>query len=164
MSINSATINHASLETSVTVIDCPGHPRLAHLLRQSLNDKKPQGTMMLLDASAIKRDLNAIANTVYSILLTLPRPSHILIVANKSDLFTALPVSKLHDLLESEITSLKRTRDENLDEEEERQTLGGSHFQFEDLDDEGLFVEWTAASTETRQTAGILEWISKRLS
>ena len=119
---------------------------------------------MLLDASTIKRDLNAIANTVYSILLTLPRPSHILIVANKSDLFTALPVSKLRDLLESEITSLKRTRDENLDEDEERQVLGGSHFQFEDLDDEGLFVEWTAASTETRQTAGILEWISKRIS
>ena len=165
MSINSSTISHASLEKQVTIIDCPGHPRLAHLLKQSLTSHKPKGIILLLDAATIKKDLNPVANMVYSTLLQLPRPSHVLVVANKSDLFTALPVNKVRELLESEITSVKKTRDDsNLDEDEERMTLGGVEFNFDELESEGIMVEWARASVETGQTAGILEWISKRIS
>jgi len=68
-------------------------------------------------------------------------------------------------LLESEITSVKKTRDDsNLDEDEERMTLGGVEFNFDELESEGIMVEWARASVETGQTAGILEWISKRIS
>ena len=164
MSINSSTISHASLEKQVTIVDCPGHPRLAHLLRQSLATLKPRGVILLIDAATIKRDLNVVANMVYTTPLELPRPSHVLIVANKSDLFTALPVTKVRELLESEITSLKKTRDDSLEEEDERAALGGPEFNFDELDDEGVMVEWTRASVETAQTAEILEWMSKRIS
>jgi signal recognition particle receptor subunit beta len=164
MSINSSTISHASLEKQVTIIDCPGHPRLGHLLKQSLATHKPRGVILLLDAATIKKDLNAVANMVYSTLLQLPRPGHVLVVANKSDLFTALPVPKVREFLESEITSLKKTRDESLEEDEERMTLGGLEFNFDDIENEGIMIDWTRASVETGQTAGILEWISKRIS
>ena len=101
---------------------------------------------------------------VYSTLLALPRPIHVLIVANKSDLFTALPVTKVRELLESEISSLKKTRDDSFDEEEERTSLGNIEFNFDELENEGVVVEWTRGSIESRQVAGILEWISKRIS
>ena len=92
---------------------------------------------------------------------------HVLFVANKSDLFTALPVNKVRELLEAEITSLKRTRDDMVGEDEdgeERSSLGGRKFRFDELESEGIVVEWTRGSIESRQVAGILEWISKRVS
>ena|SRR5579859_7453191 len=164
MSVNSATLTHASLEKEVTIIDCPGHPRLAHLLRHSLTTHTPRGVILLVDSASVKKDLNATANKVYSTLLALPRPSHVLMVANKSDLFTALPVVKVRELLESEISSLKKTRNEGIDEEEERTSLGGAEFKFDELEEEGVTVEWTRGSIETREVAGILEWISQRIS
>jgi len=162
--INMATLKHASLEKSITLIDCPGHPRLAGLLHKSLTAYTPQGVIILVDAATIIKDLNTIANLVYSTLLALPRPSHVLIVANKSDLFTALPVGKVRELLETEITSLKKTRDEGIDEDEERTSLGGDVFKFDELESEGVEVEWTRGSIEGREVAGILEWISNRVS
>jgi signal recognition particle receptor subunit beta len=164
MSINSATLSHASLEKPVVIVDCPGHPRLAHLLRQSLSTQSPRGVILLIDSASINKDLNLVANTVYSTLLALPRPIRVLIVANKSDLFTALPVNKVRELLESEISSLKKTRDDSLDEDEERTSLGNVKFNFDELEDEGVVVEWSRGSIESRQIAGILEWISKRIS
>lgn len=164
MSINSASIKHASLEKEVTIIDCPGHPRLAHILKQSLSTHSPRGVIILIDAATIKQDVNAVANMVYSTLLALPKPVHVLIVANKSDLFTALPVRNVRELLEGEITSVKRTRDNSVDEDEERIALGGAEFQFEELESDGVLVEWTQGSVESRQVAGILEWISSRTS
>jgi signal recognition particle receptor subunit beta len=164
MAINSATLSHASLEKPVTIIDCPGHPRVAHLLRQSLSTQSPTGVILLIDSASINKDLNSVANMVYSTLLALPRPIQVLIVANKSDLFTALPVTKVRELLESEISSLKKTRDDSFDEEEERISLGNIEFNFDELENEGVVVEWTRGSIESRQVAGILEWISKRIS
>ena len=164
MSVNSASLSHASLDKKVTIIDCPGHPRLAHLLRQSLSTQSPRGIIVLVDASTIAKDLNAAANMVYSILLALPRPSHVLIVANKSDLFTALPVGKVRALLESEISSLKKTRDEGIDEDDERSSLGGAEFKFDNIESEGITVEWTRGSIEGREVAGILEWIFRRVA
>src|SRR5436190_20635899 len=49
MSIISATLSHASLEKQIVMIDCPGHPRLAHLLRQSLSTYSPRGIIILID-------------------------------------------------------------------------------------------------------------------
>jgi signal recognition particle receptor subunit beta len=164
MAINSATLSHASLEKQVIIIDCPGHPRLAHLLRHSLSTQSPRGVILVIDSTSINKDLNSVANKVYSTLLALPRPIHVLIVANKCDLFTALPVNKVRELLESEISSLKKTRDDSLDEDEERTSLGNVVFNFDELEDEGVVVEWASGSIESRQIAGILEWISKRIS
>jgi len=165
MMINSATIQHVSLEKPITIIDCPGHPRLVHLLRQSLATQSPRGVIFMIDSASVKSDLNAVANMVYSTLLTLPKPVHVLFVANKSDLFTALPVGKVRELLEREISSLKKTRDDVMsDEDEERVTLGGDDFKFEELEDERVHVEWTRGSTESRELAGILEWIAARVS
>jgi signal recognition particle receptor subunit beta len=118
----------------------------------------------LIDAASVNKDLNSVANMVYSTLLALPRPIHLLIVANKSDLFTALPVNKVRELLESEISSLKKTRDEGMEEDEERMTLGGTEFKFDELENEGVVIEWTRGSIEARQVAGVLEWISKRVA
>jgi signal recognition particle receptor subunit beta len=118
----------------------------------------------MLDAATLKPDLNTVANTVYSTLLVLPRPIHVLLVTNKSDLFTALPISKVRELLEEEISALKKTRDEGLEDDEERATLGGSEFKFDELEEEGVVVEWTKGSIESREIAGILEWMSERIS
>jgi hypothetical protein len=85
-------------------------------------------------------------------------------VANKSDLFTALPVTKVRELLEGAISGLKKTRDEANVDEEERSTLGGVPFDFDELENEGVMVEWTRGSVESREIAGILEWIAKRIS
>ena len=164
MSINSATLKHASLEKPITIIDCPGHPRLAHLLRQSLATQSPRGVIFMIDSASLKNDLNSVANMVYSTLLSLPKPVYVLFVANKSDLFTALPVGKVRELLEREITSIKKTRDDSMDEDEERNVLGGDDFNFDELDDEKVHVEWTRGSIESREVAGILEWIATRIS
>jgi len=164
MSVNSASLSHPSLENPITIIDCPGHPRLAHLLRQSLSIHRPRGTILLIDSANINKDLNAVANVVYSMLLAIPRPAHVLIVANKTDLFTALPVSKVRDLLESEISSLKKTRDSSVDDDDEVITLGGTDFKFSELESEGFVIDWTRGSIESREVAGILEWISRRIS
>ena len=101
---------------------------------------------------------------VYSTLLLLPRPARVLMIANKSDLFTALPLSKVRELLESEISGLKKTRDSAMDEDEDITTLGGTDFNFNELESEGVVVEWTRASIESREVAGILEWISKLIA
>ena len=163
MAINSATIKHGSLDRPITIIDCPGHPRLAHLLRQSLSTTKPKGVILLIDAATLNKDLSDVSSVVYSTLLALPRPAHVLCVANKGDLFTALPVGRIRELLEKEITSLKKTKDNSLDEDE-RTTLGGSEFKFSELGEEGVLVEWASGSAESRQVAGIVEWISRRVS
>lgn len=118
----------------------------------------------MIDSATVKNELNAVANMVYSTLLALPKPVYVLFVANKSDLFTALPVGKVKELLEREITSLKKTRDDGLDEDEERNVLGGDEFKFDELEDEKVHVEWTRGSIESREVAGILEWIAKRRS
>ena len=118
----------------------------------------------MIDAASVKNELNTVANMVYSTLLALPKPVHVLVVANKSDLFTALPVGKVRELLEQEISNLKQTRDDNVDEDEERNTLGGEEFKFEELEDEKVHVEWTRGSIESREVAGILEWIANRIS
>lgn len=101
---------------------------------------------------------------VYSTLLALPKPAYVLFVANKSDLFTALPVGKVRELLEREISSLKKTRDDGVDEDEERNVLGGDDFKFDELEDEKVHVEWARGSIESREVAGILEWITNRIS
>lgn len=164
MTINSSRLTHPSLGKQITIIDCPGHPRLAHLLQQSLTTQPPHGVLLLLDAANLKQNLHETANNVYSTLLMLPRPCHVLMVANKSDLFTALPVAKIRELLEEAISSLKKTRDEAVVDEDERSTLGGIPFNFDELENEGIDVEWTRGSTESREVAGILEWISGRIS
>ena len=164
MSINSATLKHASLEKPITIIDCPGHPRLAHLLRQSLATQSPRGVIFMIDSASVKNDLNSVANMVYSTLLALPKPVYVLFVANKSDLFTALPVGKVREMLEKEISSLKKTRDDSMDEDEERNVLGGEDFKFEELEDEKVHIEWIRGSIESREVAGILEWITKRIT
>jgi signal recognition particle receptor subunit beta len=164
MRINSCVITHASLEKPVTIIDCPGHPRLAHLLRQSLSTSAPRGVIVMIDAATIKQELNSVANTVYSTLLVLPRPVHVLFVTNKSDLFTAFPVHKVRELLEEEISILKKTRDDGLEDDDERATLGGTDFKFGELEEDGVMVKWANGSIESREVAGILEWISERIS
>ena len=118
----------------------------------------------MIDSASVKNDLNSVANMVYSTLLALPKPVYVLFVANKSDLFTALPVGKVREMLEKEISSLKKTRDDSMDEDEERNVLGGDDFKFEELEDEKVYVEWTRGSIESREVAGILEWIAKRIS
>jgi signal recognition particle receptor subunit beta len=164
MIVNSSQLTHDSLQKPVTIVDCPGHPRLAHLLRQSLALSTPRGVILMLDGATLKQNLNTVANTAYSTLLALPRPIHVLVVTNKSDLFTALPVTKVRDLLEEEISALKKTRDEGLEDDEERTTLGGLEFKFDELEEEGVVVEWTKGSIESREVAGILEWMSERIS
>ena len=49
-------------------------------------------------------------------------------------------------------------------DEEERSTLGSVPFDFDELESEGVVVDWTRGSVESREIAGVLEWISKRIS
>jgi signal recognition particle receptor subunit beta len=149
------------------LIDCPGHLRLVHLFQESLKTHhSPRGVILLLDSATLTKNVSAVANYVYSTLTTLPRPVHVLMVANKSDLFTALPVAKIRELIETEINNIKKSTDNStIDDDEERIDLGGSDFRFGNLDDDGIMVDWQRTSIETKEDLdSINRWISEQMS
>lgn len=106
--------------------DTPGHPKLRNHALSALQAPGMRGILFMLDAATLDDSLPATASYLYDILLSLqkraasgrssrsPSAIHVLIGANKLDLFTALPASLVRSNLEAEIARIRLSRSKGL--------------------------------------------------
>lgn len=119
--------------TKFLLVDTPGHGKLRHhaltrLTATSTAANKLQGLVFVVDAAALSEP-DALADAaayLYDALLLLqkragatrsskPPPAvPVLVAANKSDLFTALPAKLVRNSLEKELGRIRRSRSKGL--------------------------------------------------
>ncbi len=107
------------------LLDTPGHGKLRHFATSELADPKNiRGIVFVVDAAAIAEEagLNEAAEYLHDVLLALqkrytgaktskaPKEIHVLIAANKSDLFTALPANLVKIQLQKTIGEVRTRR------------------------------------------------------
>lgn len=150
------------------LLDTPGHGKLRHLALTQISSPIIRGVIFVLDSSLT--DVRGTAEYLYEILLALQRsasatgpsaPKKLLIACNKSDVFTALPASKIQKLLEEEITKMRVSRAKGvLDVEDdgegdmEREWLGEGGeglFEFTGMEEVGVEVEVKGGSVERKE-------------
>lgn len=123
--------------TKFLLVDTPGHGKLRHhalsrLTPASASQHKLQAVVFVVDAAALSESgasSDALADTaayLYDILLLLqkragatrsskaPPAIAVLVAANKSDLFTALPAKLVKNGLEKELGRIRRSRSKGL--------------------------------------------------
>ncbi|KAF2964845.1 hypothetical protein GQX73_g8726 [Xylaria multiplex] len=119
------------------LIDTPGHGKLRGAAMAQIGDGKPsqtqfgdsamlRGIIFVLDAATLDDSLADAATYLYQVLLALqkragsgrtsrsPNAVHVLIAANKLDLFTALPASLVRSNLEAELGHIRQSRSKGL--------------------------------------------------
>ncbi|KAI0405390.1 signal recognition particle receptor beta subunit-domain-containing protein [Xylaria palmicola] len=117
------------------LVDTPGHGKLRGAAMAQLGaDGSAQfgdaamlrGVVYVLDAAALDDSLADAANYLYDVLLALQRRAgsgrtsrspgavHVLVAANKLDLFTALPASLVRGNLEAELGRIRQSRSKGL--------------------------------------------------
>lgn len=151
------------------LLDTPGHGKLRHLALSQISTPVIRGVVFVLDSSLT--DVRGTAEYLYDILLALQKsvaavgpvsqPKRLLIACNKSDVFTALPASKIQKLLEEEITKMRVSRAKGiLDVEddgegtEEKEWLGEGGegpFEFKAMEEVGVEVEVKGGSVERKE-------------
>lgn len=165
------------------LIDTPGHQKLRHgtfdTIQVSLHARTIHGVLFVVDASAMSKPekLREAAEYLYDILRITERVrggTDILIAANKSELFTAVPAKRLRSLLETEFQKIRESRartvgkvgsDEKDDDDYEDNAgswLGlkdGKPFRFEDLESDVIVVD---GSVESGKTSGWVNWMEER--
>ncbi|KAK6209900.1 signal recognition particle receptor beta subunit [Colletotrichum tabaci] len=119
--------------TKFLLVDTPGHGKLrnhamAKLAGAASDKSKLKAILFLVDAAAIGENevLAPTAAYLYDVLLGLqkrasssksskpPAPIPVLVAANKTDLFTALPAALVKTNLEAEITRIRSSRSKGL--------------------------------------------------
>ncbi|KAJ4414218.1 hypothetical protein N0V82_008057 [Gnomoniopsis sp. IMI 355080] len=115
------------------MIDTPGHGKLRHhtlgrLAPEAVQKNKLKAVVFVVDAAALSEP-NVLADTaayLYDVLLRLqkrmgstktskaPYAIPVLVAANKTDLFTALPAKLVKSNLEKELGRIRRTRSKGL--------------------------------------------------
>ncbi|KAI1375806.1 P-loop containing nucleoside triphosphate hydrolase protein [Hypoxylon crocopeplum] len=109
------------------LVDTPGHGKLRnqHAMTQ-IASSTLRGIVYVLDAASLDDCLADAAAYLYDVLLTLqkrtgagktsktPNAIHVLIAANKLDLFTALPASLVKSNLEAELGRIRQSRSKGL--------------------------------------------------
>ncbi|KAK1569427.1 signal recognition particle receptor beta subunit [Colletotrichum navitas] len=121
--------------TKFLLVDTPGHGKLRNHAMAKLSaaaaasDKsKLRAILFVVDAAAIGENevLAPTAGYLYDVLLALqkratsgksskpPAPVPVLVAANKTDLFTALPATLVKSSLEAEITRIRSSRSKGL--------------------------------------------------
>ncbi|KAK1984221.1 signal recognition particle receptor beta subunit [Colletotrichum cereale] len=120
--------------TKFLLVDTPGHGKLRNhamtkLTAGAASDKsKLKAILFVVDAAAISENeaLAPTAGYLYDVLLCLqkraassksskpPAPVPVLVAANKTDLFTALPGALVRSSLEAEITRIRSSRSKGL--------------------------------------------------
>lgn len=164
------SVNDPSMKASkrFLLLDTPGHGKLRHLALTQISSPIIRGVIFVLDSSLT--DVRGTAEYLYEILLALQRsasatgpgaPKKLLIACNKSDVFTALPASKIQKLLEEEITKMRVSRAKGvLDVEDdgegdmEREWLGEGGeglFEFKGMEEVGVEVEVKGGSVERKE-------------
>ncbi|KAI3336862.1 signal recognition particle receptor beta subunit [Xylariaceae sp. AK1471] len=185
------------------LIDTPGHGKLRgaamdHLRGDGKSGKNSQtqfgdsamlrGVMYVLDAATLDDSLADTATYLYEILLALqkragsgrtsrsPNAVHVLIAANKLDLFTALPASLVRGNLEAELGRIRQSRSKGLldsgvgtddiGSEEQDNWLGeyGSEkFTFRQLREFDIEVDVIGGSVLEGNIDKWWDWISSRI-
>ncbi|CAO3597848.1 unnamed protein product [Absidia cylindrospora] len=146
------------------LVDIPGHERV----RYRYTDFLPVSRCILfvIDSTTISRQVRPVAEYLYQLLAqhtVQTQHTPILIVCNKSDMITALPVSKIQPLLASEINRLRSTRTAAVEKQasetdEQEAFLGyeGEEFKFEHLDNS---VEFEQCSVVQNDIDKVTQWI-----
>ena len=177
--------------------DTPGHGKLRHFALESvLSPQNIKGIIFLVDAAALSSEsedvvaLTETAQYLHDILLMLQirhtsgkssRSSSdipVMIVANKLDLFTALPAKLVKNALETEITKLRTTRSKGLLDSgigmddgavEDQDILGGAgegRFEFKLMEEYNVFIEVIGGNVlgaDGPDTSKWWEWIGKQI-
>jgi signal recognition particle receptor subunit beta len=179
------------------LVDTPGHGKLRqHAVEAITTPKNLKGIIFMVDASSLSvggtgdssSGLKETAQYLHDILLVLQtslkssnskRNVPVLVAANKSDLFTSLPPTLVKDVLESEITLIRKTRsagllDSGIDmdqdtTEPDQDALGeetAGRFDFEQLGNLGIEVDVQGGNVIGSEGASVQpwwEWIARQL-
>jgi len=149
-----------------------------------------KGILFVVDAAALHAGSPALRSTaeyLHDTLLTLqrrytrsrsskhPASTPVLVLANKSDLFTALPALMVRAVLEAEIEQVRSSRrkgiaevgaSEDVDaagEEDEEWLGGGEGFTFETMKECDVDVQVVAGSVRGQNMDAWWEWIGERV-
>ncbi|QIX01215.1 hypothetical protein AMS68_006732 [Peltaster fructicola] len=173
------SVNDTSSRTQpkFLLIDTPGHGKLRQHATTSLTSTPAlKGLLFVVDSAAISSaaGLTETAEYLYDVLLMLqkrhtlskttkePQSIPVLILANKQDVFTSLPLTMVQKKLEDEITKIRLTRSKGvLDsgigmdgedaDDEEQHWLGefdSKHFTLAQMEEHGIEVAVLAGSVK----------------
>ena len=176
------------------LIDTPGHGKLRHHALSNIGETKNlRGIVFVVDAanlSAGDAGVRQAAEYLHDILLLLqkritsaktskaPKEMHVLVAANKMDLFTALPATVVKSTLEKEISKVRDSRSKGLldsgagredevdDSEEWLGETGSGPFKFDQMQECNVYVEVIGGSATG--TGGVdaqkwWNWVAGRL-
>ena len=109
------------------LVDTPGHGKLRNFSMDDVTAREGlKGVVFVVDAAALDENLSTTADYLYDVLLALqkrmgvgktsraPRAVHVLLAANKADLFTALPAALVKNNLEAELARVRAHRSKGL--------------------------------------------------
>lgn len=172
-------------------MDTPGHGKLRHhAFDNIIRPQNLRGIIFLVDAadlsssdSGTENSLRQAAEYLHDLLLLLqkratnsksskgPRQLPVLIAANKLDLFTALPAQLVASSLESEITSVRNSRNKglldsgigmsDLDIGEEREWLGDGgegKFDFTQMEEVNVSVSVAGGNVQGSEGSDVKKW------
>ncbi|KAI1878026.1 uncharacterized protein JN550_000208 [Neoarthrinium moseri] len=171
------------------LVDTPGHGKLRESAMAKINANDPlKGVVFVLDASALDENLQAMANYLFDVLLALqkrmgvgktskaPHAVHLLLAANKADLFTALPASLVKSNLEAELGRIRQSRSKGLkasgvavgemDDEDNEDWLGeygAEKFAFSQMREFDVEVDVVGGSVLEGKVDKWWDWISERV-
>ncbi|KAI9826322.1 MAG: hypothetical protein M1832_000239 [Thelocarpon impressellum] len=184
------------------LIDTPGHGKLRHhALSGITSPQNLRGIIFVVDAANLSSSggeqladgLRDTAEYLHDMLLLLqkritglksskaPRELHVLVAANKSDLFTSLPAPLVKTTLETEITKVRDSRSKGLldsgigmgedqgaqgDDKDWLGDVGGSSFDFDQMRDSNVVVEVAGGNvlgSEGPRVGPWWEWVGNRL-
>lgn len=188
----------AATATKFLLTDTPGHGKLRHHALARLSaaaTHKLKAVVFVVDAAALSEP-DALADTaayLYDVLLLLqkragatrsskaPPAVAVLIAANKSDLFTALPAKLVKSSLEKELGRIRRTRSKGLLDSgvgSEELAIGGDEaddwlgeygseqFKFDQMREFDVFVDVEGGAVLGEKEADVdrwWTWIGKKL-
>ncbi|KAI1394692.1 P-loop containing nucleoside triphosphate hydrolase protein [Hypoxylon fuscum] len=171
------------------LVDTPGHGKLRnqHAMAQ-LAASTLRGVIFVLDAATLDDCLADAAAYLYDVLLALqkrtgagktskaPAAIHVLVAANKLDLFTALPASLVKSNLEAELGRIRKSRskglldsgvgDDEVGSEEQDGWLGeyGSEkFTFRQMREFDVEIDVIGGSVLEGNVDKWWDWISERI-
>ncbi|KAI1144244.1 P-loop containing nucleoside triphosphate hydrolase protein [Hypoxylon sp. FL0543] len=184
-----ARIDAPGAHRKFLLVDTPGHGKLRnqHAMTK-IASSTLRGIIYVLDAASLDDSLADTAAYLYDVLLALqkrtgagktsktPNEIHVLIAANKLDLFTALPASLVKSNLEAELGRIRQSRSKGLldsgvgaddiGSEEQDGWLGqyGSEkFSFDQMREFDIEVDVIGGSVIDGKVDKWWDWISSRI-
>lgn len=115
-------ISNEAIQKTFQLIDYPGYLKYENLFKNLVTEINLRGVLFMIDSdlSSVNKSMNLIALKLFKILTiteTFPNGIDFLFMINKSDLFNSLPISKIRDLLEQEMTKVIESELKNNEDE-----------------------------------------------